>query len=263
MQLNRTAPGKRGLAATAVLAAFALGFAVLAPRASAQAKPEDTQPSETKPAAQPAPETVRTIFLTNVSEQNDFNDIQTDLRNVLPKAKIYGIQTQNAITLRATAEDMETAQKLIADLDRPRKLYRLTYTITDFDGGKRIGSQEFTLLVVSGERSTFKQGSRVPIVTGTTDGQPQGTQVQYQDVGLSIEARVNGSPDALDLHTKIEQSSLAEEKPVASAQDPVVRQTALDESSVLSLGKPLVLGSLDLPGTQRSQEIEVLAELVR
>jgi type II secretory pathway component GspD/PulD (secretin) len=245
------------------MAAVALALVLLPPGAAAQTKPEETQPSETKPVAPTAPETVRTVFLTNASEQNDFNDIQTDLRNVLPKAKIYGIQTQNAITLRATAEDMETAQKLIADLDQPRKLYRLTYTITDLDGGKRIGSEKFTLLVAPGQRSTFKQGSRVPIVTGTTDGQPQGTQVQYEDVGLSIEARVGWSPDALDLHTKIEQTSLAEEKPVAPAQDPVVRQTVFDEWSQLSQSKPLVLGSLDLPGTTRSQEIEVVAEVVR
>ena len=259
MQLNRTAPGKRGMAATAVLAAFTLAVPILAPRAGAQTKPEDTQPSDAKPAA----ETVQTFFLTSASESNDLNDIQTDLRNVLPRVAIYGVQSQNAITVRGTPENLATAQKLIADLDRPRKVYRLTYTITDLDGGKRIGSQKFTLLVASGERSIFKQGSRVPIVTGTIEGQPQGTQVQYQDVGLSIEARVGGSPDALHLQTKIEQSSLAEEKPVASAQDPVVRQTALDESSVLSQGTPLVLGSLDLPGTTRRQEIEVVAELVR
>ena len=259
MQLNRTTPGKRGIAATTVLAAFALVFAVLAPCASAQTKPEDAQPSDAKPAA----ETVRTIFLTNASEQNDLNDIQNDLRNALPRVNIFVDQAQDAITVRGTPETLETAQKIIADLDRPRKLYRLTYTITDLDGGKRIESQKFTLLVVSGERATFKQGSRVPIVTGTTDGQPQGTQMQYEDVGLSIEARVGGSPDALHLQTKIEQSSLAEEKSVASAQDPVVRQTVLDDSSVLSPDKPLVLGSLDLPGTTRSQEIEVVAEVVR
>ena len=263
MQLNRTAPGKRGMAATIALAAIALAVAILAPRADAQTKPEDARPSEAKPAAPPAPETVQTFFLTNASEQNDLNDIQTDLRNVLPRVSIFVDQAQDAITVRGTPETLETAQKIIADLDRPRKLYRLTYTITDLDGGKRIESQKFTLLVVSGERATFKQGSRVPIVTGTTDGQPQGTQMQYEDVGLAIEAHVNGSPDTLDLHTKIEQSSLAEEKPVASAQDPVVRQTVLDDSSVLSPDKPLVLGSLDLPGTTRSQEIEVVAELVR
>jgi type II secretory pathway component GspD/PulD (secretin) len=263
MQLNKIATGKRGMAATAVLAAIALAFAILALRAGAQTKPEDTQPGDARPAAQRAPETVQTIFLTNASEQNDLYDIQNDLRNALPGVNIFVDQAQDAITVRGTSDNLETAQKIVADLDRPRKVYRLTYTITDLDGGKRVGSQKLILLVVSGERTTFKQGSRVPIVTGTTEGQPRGTQVQYQDVGLSIEARVNGSPSALDLHTKIEQSSLAEEKPIAPAQDPVVRQTALDESSVLSQGKSLVLGSLDLPGTTRSQEIEVVAELVR
>ena len=263
MQLSRIAAGRQGLTAAAIFAVLALAFALLPPRAGAQTKPEDNQPCEAKPAAPPAPETVQTFFLNNTSEQNDLNDIQTDLRNVLPKAKIYGIQTQNAITIRATAEDMKTAQKMIADLDQPRKLYRLTYTITDIDGGKRVGSQQFVILAASGQKSTFKQGSRVPIVIGTTDGQPQNTQVQYQDVGLSIEARVSGSPDGLDLQTKIEQSSLAEEKSAAAPLDPVVHQTALNETSELAQGKPLVLGSLDLPGTTRRQEIEVVAELVR
>jgi hypothetical protein len=87
--------------------------------------------------------------------------------------------------------------------------------------------------------------------------------VQYQDIGLSISAQVSGSPDSLDVHTKIEESSLGEEKSVAAAQDPVVRQTVLDESSVLSNSKPLVLGTLDLTGTTQSQEIKVMAELVR
>jgi type II secretory pathway component GspD/PulD (secretin) len=259
MQLNKTAASTHGLAPAAV----ALALILLSPGAGAQTKPEDVQPSETKPAVQPSPETVQTFFLTNASEQNDLNDIQNDLRNALPGANIFIDQAQDAITVRGTAEDLEAAQKLVADLDQPRKLYRLTYTITDIDGGKRGAPQKFTMLVVSGEKSLFKQGSRVPIVTGTTDGQTESTQVQYQDIGLNINAQVNGSPDALNLHTKIEQSSLAEEKPVTSAQDPVVRQTVLDESSELTQGKPLVLGSLDLPGTTRSQEIEVVAELVR
>ncbi len=263
MQWNRIAARSHGLTPAAVMAAVALALVLLLPSAGAQTKPDDTQPSDAKPAAPAAPETVRTIFLTNASEQNDLNDIQNDLRVALPRGRIFSDRAQDAITVRGTPEDLDTAQKLVADLDQSRKLYRLTYTITDIDGGKRTGSQKFTLLVTSGERSTFKQGSRVPIMTGTFEGQPAGTQMQYQDIGLNIEARVNGSPDTLTLQTKIEQSSLAEERPGAASQDPVVRQTVLDESSVLSQDKPLILGTLDLPGTTRSQEIEVVAELVR
>jgi type II secretory pathway component GspD/PulD (secretin) len=263
MQLTKIAAHRHGLALAAVIAAVAPAIALLPPGAGAQTKTEDAQPGEARPTVAAAPETVQTFFLTNASEQGDFNDVQTALRNVLPRAKIYGIQAQDAITIRATAEDIEIAQKLIADLDQPRKLYRLTYTITDIDGGKRSGSQQFALLVRPGEKSAFKQGSRVPIVTGTYDGQPPGTQVQYQDIGLSISAQVNGSPDSLTVHTKIEESSLGEEKSVDGTQDPVVLQTVFDESSVLSNSKPLVLGSVDLPGTTQSQEIKVVAELVR
>jgi len=263
MQLNKINAPAHGLALTVLIAAVALGVALLPPGAGAQTKLEDAQPYEARLMAQAAPETVRTFFLTNASEQSDFNDIQTDLRNALPKARIFAVQAQDAITIRATAEDMEIAQKIISDLDQARKLYRLTYTITDLDAGKHVGSQQFTLLVRPGEKSTFKQGSRVPILTGTYEGQPPGTQVQYQDIGLSISAQVSGSPDSLSVRTKIEESSLGEEKSVATAQDPVVRQTVLDESSVLSNGKPQVLGSVDLPGTTQSQEFKVVAEPVR
>ena len=125
--------------------------------------------------------------------------MMTDLRNILPRAKIYGVQSQNAITLRGTPEDLETAHKLIADLDRPRPLYRLTYTITGYDGGKSTGSQSFDP-GGTGQRSIFKQGNRVPIVTGSYDTQARNsnTQVQYQDMGLEHSRngrRVSGWPD--------------------------------------------------------------------
>jgi type II secretory pathway component GspD/PulD (secretin) len=250
--------------AVAILAgATALAFTFFAPGARAQTSPQDARPCDARPAPPPpAPETVQTFFLKNASEQNDLNDIETDLRNVMPRARIFGIQWQSAVTIKATAEDMETAQKIISELDQPRKLYRLTYTITDIADGKRGGSQHFVLLAAWDQRSMFKQGSRVPIVTGTPDGQAQGSQVQYQDIGLSIEATVSGSPDGLTLRTKVEQSSLADEKAAAGAQDPQIHQTVLQETSELSQGKPLVLGSLDTPGTAGRQEIEVVAELV-
>ena len=255
MEWNRTAVW-RGLA---VAAALALAFVMMPLRAGAQTSPDTTKPCDAKPAP---PETVQTFFLTSTSDQNDLNDIQTDLRNNLPRARIYGLPPQDAITVRATAEDMETAQTLIAALDRPKKLYRLTFTITDIDSGKRTGSQEFVVLALPGRSSNLKQGMRVPIVTGKEEGPGATAQMQYVDVGLSIEAFVTGTPGGLTLHAKVEQSSLAEEKPSAT-QDPVMRQTVLDDSSELTPGKPLVLGSLAFPGTARRQEIAVTAELVR
>jgi type II secretory pathway component GspD/PulD (secretin) len=268
MPLNRKPTGK--LAAAAGMAVvLTLASTILTQPAGAQTKPDEAKQEGTgvmpaRPGSQESvPVSVETIFLTNVSEQNDLNDIQTDLRNVLPRAKIYGVQSQNAITMEGTPEDLETAKKLVADLDRPRPLYRLTYTITDFDSGKRTGSQSYVMLAVLGQRSTFKQGNRVPIVTGSYDSQERNsnTQVQYLDVGLSIDATVEGSPEGLTLRAKIEQSSLA--AGTAGAQDPLVHQIVLQETAEVLADKPLALGSLDIPGTTQRQEIEVTAQLVR
>jgi type II secretory pathway component GspD/PulD (secretin) len=205
-----------------------------------------------------------TLYLANLTQTNELNDAQTDLRNMLPNAKIYGIPSERAISLWASPEDIALAKKILADLDKSRKVYRLTYTITDVDNGKRTGSQRFALVAVSGEKTEFKQGSRVPIVTGSMgDGNTIQSAVQYLDVGLRIEATLDGSASGERLRTKVEQSALADEKSGVGAQDPVVRQTELEGSATLAEGKSLALGSIDIPGTTRHQEIEVVAELVK
>ncbi len=239
-----------------------LAFVVFATQAGAQANSSASQPAEARPV--PLPETTQTIFLENITDQQDLNDIATALRNVMPREKVFPIQEQNAITLRATDEDLATAQKLIADLDKPRKIYRLTYTITSFDAGKRTGSEQYVLLAEAGKRTIFKQGSRVPLVTGMRDKETaeQSSQVQYQDIGLSIEATVSVSPEDPVLHSKVEQSGLAGEKSATAPADPVVRQVVVEGFTGIIKSKPAILGSFDVPGTTRHQEIAVVAELV-
>jgi len=162
--------------------------------------------------AKPDNETYQTLFLTNLTQQNDFNDVLTALRNMLPKAHLYGMSSQDAISIRATPEDIQIAQKILADLDRGKRLYRLIYTINESDSGKHTAAQSFALIVASGGKTTFKQGARVPIVTGVSGDQASGTQVQYMDVGLNIEASADGYMDGLRLRSKIEQTNVADEK---------------------------------------------------
>ncbi len=63
---------------------------------------------------------VQTFYLANAWQQNDLNDVQTALRNVLPNSKVYGVQSQNAIVMRGTPDELLLAQKIISDLDKPR-----------------------------------------------------------------------------------------------------------------------------------------------
>jgi len=264
MTLKHDGNGRQRVSSVLILAGLAL--TVFAPLANAQTQIAEAKPLDERPAEwKPSPETYQTFYLTNVTQQNDANDIQTDLRNMLPKAKIYYAPSQGALSIRATPEDMQLAQKMIADIDRPKKTYRLTYTITETDDGKKVGVQHFTLDVVAGGKATLKEGSRVPIVTGSYEagGSTPNTQVQYVDLGLNVEASVDGFADGLRLRTKVEQSKLADEKSGMGAQDPVIRQTTLEGTSMLAQGKTFSVGSLDIPGSTRRQEIEVVSELAK
>lgn len=225
--------------------------------ACAQAAPAESNP----PDAKHPPQTVEVVHLTHVSAQRGMNDLQTALRNMLPRAGLYAVPTQSAISIRGTQEDIDAAKKIIAELDRPETAYRITYTFTNTDNGKPAGVQHLTVVVVSGEKASLKQGSRVPIITGTfdKDNASQNTQVQYLDVGLNIDASLDGDR----LRSKLEQSSMSDEKSGIGVQDPIVRQTTLEATSDLKAGKTFQLGSLDIPGTSRHQEIEASAELVQ
>jgi general secretion pathway protein D len=63
---------------------------------------------------------VQTFYLANAWQQNDLNDVQTALRNVLTNTKVFGVQSQNAIVVRGTPDELLLAQKIIGDLDKPR-----------------------------------------------------------------------------------------------------------------------------------------------
>jgi type II secretory pathway component GspD/PulD (secretin) len=217
-------------------------------------------------AAKPSDDSVRTFYLNTFNVSNDANEIATALRNTLtPSDRVMLVPGQNAIIIRATPDDMAIAEKIIKDLDRPKKAYRLTYTITELDGSKSIGTQHFSMVVISGERTTLKQGSRTPVVTGSYDNGKSGTQTQmtYIDTGLNFDVLLDESADAIRLRSKVEQSSVADQVSGVGPQDPIIRQTVLQGTSFLTAGKPLVLGSLDIPGSTRRLDIAVEMEPIK
>ena len=236
----------------AVTVAMTLAVACRAMSAVAQTQDADAKAS---------PEIYQTLYLTNLTQSNDANDVVADLRNMLSKARLMYVPSQSAISIRASAEDIALAQKILSDLDKTKKIYRLTYTMTERDGGKTIGVQHFSIVVASGSKTDLKLGSRVPVGTNSSAQGPN--EVTYLDVGQEIEASLDGYLDGVRLRTRVVQSSIAEQRSGIGTQDPIIRQTTLEGTSTLVQGKPLVLGSLDVPGSTRHQEVEVVSELVR
>jgi type II secretory pathway component GspD/PulD (secretin) len=258
-----------------LLAATALAFTFFAASstlpAGAQDKPAAEKPE--RPSSPPGPGCLstsscpmKTFYLANISQQNDANEILVAMRNMLdPHVKVFFVASQNAITLEATPEQFDLAQQIIHDLDRPKKAYRLTYTVTEFDGQRSVGTQHFAMIVVAGQHTSLKQGDKIPVATGSynpTNSATNGVQTQftYLDVGLSIDATLDESVNGVRLQSKVEQSSLGEPSTIAGIQEPVVRQLVLQGTSFLTPGKPVILGSIDIPGTTRHDDIAVVMD---
>ena len=216
-------------------------------------------------ADKPDTRTTETVYLVN-GQENNGNEILTGLRNIVDSnTRVYLDPSANAIVIHGTPEQLAEAHKVIAALDRPRKLYRLTYTIRESDGGKLIGVQHCSMVVSEGARSTLKQGSKIPIATGSYDQGKNGAQTQftYLDIGLNFDSTVDTFSNGLRLKAKVEQSSIASETTIAGINEPVIRQSVLEQTAQLVLDKPLVLGSLDITGSTRHLDIEALAETIR
>ena len=262
MKPNPVRTGRRPHSFVFSAVVLAIAFCIPAVRAAAQTEPSSS--SEPKPDTT----TYRTFYLTSVAEQRNANDIVTDLRNMLPRARLYYVGSQYAISIRASAEDIQMAERILSDIDHPRKTYRLTYSLTEIDGDKTVSAQKVSLLALDGgDRAILKQGGKVPIVTGTTGAAEvassvQSSQVQYIDTGLTIEASIEGSADSPRLRTKVEQSSVADQRAASGVPDPTFRNTGLEAMAALVPGKPLILGSLDIPGTTRREEVSVVLEPV-
>lgn len=202
----------------------------------------------------------QSFYLKNATSQNAANDIQTAMRNLLPGAKIYYAATENALMVSGSADELAQAQKMLADLDKPQKLYRVTYTISDGRGAPK----HLAMLVSPGRRGISRQGTRVPIMTGSYKeggGQEANTQFQYQDIGLNVDATIEGYGDGLRLLSKIEETSVSEQKSSVGIQDPIVDQSVLEAQSALNSAKPVTLGSLSL-GDGKHLDVQVTVEAV-
>jgi len=242
-----------------ILLATTLALASTASAMSAQSPQPDTS----------AAVQTQTFYLTNQSQISDANEIVTAMRNILdPHVKIFLVSGQNALAVQASPDQLKLAERLITDLDRPHKTYRLTYTLTDLDGGKRIGTEHFSMIVVTGQQTTLKQGSKVPVATGSyspTASASEGTQTQftYLDVGMNFSATLDETEHGARLNSKVEESSIGEDKTISGVNEPVIRQTVLQGTSFLTLNKPLMLGSVDILGSTRHIDIEVVMEQVQ
>jgi type II secretory pathway component GspD/PulD (secretin) len=266
--------GARSLMVLA-LALLPLGLAAQAPSADAKTYDSDCSKVPTraeKVSCEIQRAQTKTIFLKNAVRQNDANEIMVAVRNSFdPDLKIYLLPGQNALVVTTYPEEFARVETLVRALDVPRKTYRVTYTLTELDAGKTVSTQHFSMLLGDGEHTSMKEGNKIPIATGTyangvAASSPSSeiqTQFTYLDVGMNFDTSIAVLGNTVHLKSKVEDSSLDQPVTIAGVTEPVVRQSVLDGTSVLTLDKPFMLGTIDIPNTARHMDIAVLIEQIK
>lgn len=136
--------------------------------------------------------------------------------------------------------------------DKPATAYRLDFTLTEMEDGKRTNSRQYSLNLVPGYTTSneLKIGTRVPVEI------KQG-ELQYIDVGTSLWSRMAEREGAAQLEVRAEISGFADAGQEKAA-NPMLRQLRINSSTVATLGKPMVVGVVDDPNSKRQFQLEVM-----
>jgi hypothetical protein len=143
------------------------------------------------------------------------------------------------------------------DSREPGHSYRLDFTISELEDGKKVNSRQYSINLNSGEANEIKIGTRVPVEA------KQG-EFQYLDVGTSIWCRLRDSTDIawlsndVMLQVRSDLSNFAIPDQQAQNMRPIIRQVKIDSSAIATVGKQMVVGSADDPNSKRQFQVEVM-----
>jgi general secretion pathway protein D len=183
---------------------------------------------------------VQTFYLTNVSQQNDFTDIQTALRNMFQTAKIYGVASQNAIIMRGTPDELLLAQKLIDDLDKAKPEVVIDVAVLEVSRNyeRTIGIQFPQTASVAFQQSNYNQTNSSSSTSSTTT-----TTTTGNGLTLNSLAHLNATNFAVTIG-QAQANLLLSDTSTKILQNPKIRALDGQEAS-LKIGEriPIATGS--------------------
>jgi general secretion pathway protein D len=192
---------------------------------------------------------VRTFYLTNPSQQQDLNDIQTALRSLMGEGpKFYSVPSQNAIVARGTPDQLTLAEKIIDDLDKARAEVLIDVTVLEVDKDllRNIGIQlpgSFGLtLQAPCSSSTSTTGC-----TGSSSSSSSSSSTSTSSSSTSPTLNQLASLNATDFAVTLGQATanlLLSDSDTKILQDPRIRATD-GQKATLKIGSriPVATGS--------------------
>jgi len=188
---------------------------------------------------------VQTFYLTNAWQQNDLNDVQTALRNVMPNAKVYGVQSQNAIVMRGTPDELLLAQQLIDDLDKARGEVVVDIAVLEVSKNweRTLGIQWPSSIGVSLQPNCAATNSCSSTTTSTSTTTGTGTGTSTTSPTLYNLAHLNATDFAVSVGSATLNLLLTDNN-TKVLQSPRIRATD-DQKATMKIGSriPIATGS--------------------
>jgi hypothetical protein len=138
--------------------------------------------------------------------------------------------------------------------------FQVEYTIHDAnDPAAKNGRHYLIQLDNLNSRGTIRSGAKVPYTTGTTAGAV--TQWSYADIGVNIDCRLYEKDGQLMMNSSFDLSSLAAS--TQSGAGPTINQVRTDTGTVVTLGKPMALLTIDDPQIQRKLRVDAVVTQIK
>ncbi len=158
------------------------------------------------------------------------------------------------------AQESNSAAKSEAT-EKAANAYRLDFTMNELEDGKKVNSRQYSLNLVPGFTTSneLKIGTRVPV-------EAKAGEWQYIDLGTNLWSRMVEQGDAVQLEVRANLSNLAEpaqDKTSNPLLHPLLRELKINASTVATLGKPMVIGTVDDPNSRRQYRLEVVVTKIR
>lgn len=146
--------------------------------------------------------------------------------------------------------------------ERAPNAYRLDFTVSELEDGKKINSRQYSMNLKSPDANEIKIGTRVPV-------EVKQSEIQYLDVGTNIWCRLKDQADVASLgnnvmlNVRAELSNFAVPEQQGQNMRPTIRQMKIESSTVAMIGKPMLIGSVDDPNSRRQFQLEVAVTKLR
>src|ERR1700741_5063274 len=193
---------------------------------------------------------IKTFYLSNLSQATELQDVVNAMRTLLEVQRIQQLQSQNAIIVRGTPDQIALAQKFVDDLDKAKPEVIIDVVVMQVSRDK-----SRTLGITPPTSTTISLNNNINTTTTTATGPAGGTGTVTQSTGTGSNGSINlnriGNLNATDFNITIPgitAKAIIGDSTTKIIQNPQIR--ALDgQKATLKIGDrvPVATGSFQ-PG---------------